>query len=499
MVKGVLYIMGKMRMQTEHNHSKLRCHRWLFLLAGFIVISTFAPLFCFCTSAALVPDNVKETRYYRSVGIGAAARIQGKVRFEKYPGKTGSSKLIKAKAGIVMDANSGAVLYGKNIDKTYPPASITKLLTALIVIENSDLDEMVNFTKSAMSNVESDSGNRFDMEEGDVMSVKDALHLLLLQSSNQAANALAEHVAGSNKAFVEMMNQKVAALGCVSSHFDNPSGLNGDTQYVSARDMAVISRAVFANPQLLEISSALKYKMPATINNPKPFIISTEHRMLKEEEVPYYYESAKAGKTGYLIKAGNTLVTYAEQDGKKLISVILKGRPYQYFLDGKALLEFGFDNFDNINVAEQESEYVTGETSVEIDGKSYLPSDLEIDSSGAVTVPKGGTFADLKHSLVTEIPDKHPDRSIAFIQYTYKGHKVGGAYLKTKDVPDTKMQSESTKSKSKTKSDSQAATKEEKGIPVWLILLLILAAFGGGGACLLYSGRVNRGRKGDWK
>lgn len=492
MVKGVLYIMGKKRMQTEHNYSKTGHYRRLFLLAGFIVISIFAPLFCFCTSAALVPDNAKETRYYCSVGIGAATRIQGKVRFEKYPGKTGSSKLIKAKAGIVMDADSGAVLYGKNIDKKYPPASITKLLTALIVVENSDLDEMVNFTKSAISNVESDSGNRFDMEEGDLMSVKDALHLLLLQSSNQAANALAEHVAGSNKAFVEMMNQKVAALGCVSSHFDNPSGLNGDTQYVSARDMAVISRAAFANSQLLEISSTLKYKMPATINNPKPFIISTEHRMLKKEEVPYYYKSAKAGKTGYLIKAGNTLVTYAEQDGKKLISVILKGRPYQYFLDGKALLKFGFDNFDNFNVAEQEREYVTGETSVEIDGKSYLPSDLEIDSSGAVTVSKGGTFADLKHSLVTEISTEHPERSVAFIQYTYKGHKVGGAYLKTKDVPETKTQSEPTKSESEKKSENQAVKKKENGVPVWLILLFVLAAFGGGGAYLFYARRRNR-------
>ncbi len=486
--------MGRKRMQTEHNHSKLRCYRWLFLLAGFIVTSAFVSLFCFCTSSALVPGNIKETRYYCSVGIEAAARIQGKARLEKYPGKTGSNKLIKAKAGIVMDADSGAVLYGKNIDKTYPPASITKLLTALIVIENSGLDGMVNYTKSAMSNVEADSGNRFDMEEGDLMLVRDALHLLLLQSSNQAANALAEHVAGSNKAFVEMMNQKIAALGCVSSHFDNPSGLNGDTQYVSARDMAVIARAAFANPQLLEISSALKYKMPATINNPKPFIISTEHRMLKKEEVPYYYKSAKAGKTGYLIKAGNTLVTYAEQDGKKLISVILKGSPYQYFLDGKALLEFGFDNFDNINVAEQEREYVTGDASVEIGGKSYLPSDLEIDRSGVVTVPKGSTFADLKHSLVTEISTEHPEQSVAFIQYTYKGYKVGGAYLKAKDVPETDTQPESTKLESEMKSEGQVR-KKEKGFPispVWLILLLVLAVFGGGSAYLIYSGKRDR-------
>ena len=156
------------------------------------------------------------------------------------------------------------------------------------------------------------------------------------------------------------------------------------------------------------------------------------------------------------------------------------------------MLKFGFDNFDNFNVAEQEREYVTGETSVEIDGKSYLPSDLEIDSSGAVTVSNGGTFADLKHSLVTEISTEHPERSVAFIQYTYKGHKVGGAYLKTKDVPETKTQSEPTKSESEKKSENQAVKKKENGVLVWLILLFVLAAFGGGGAYLFYARRRNR-------
>lgn len=487
-------IMGKKRMQIKHYYLAQGHYKWLFLLAGFIVTGTFLSLLCFRTVTALAPDLVKEVRHDSFARMETAPRIQKKVRFEKYPGKAGSNKLIKAKAGIVIDADSGAVLYGKNMDRTYPPASITKLLTALIVIENSDLDDMISFTKSAISNVESDSGNRFEMEEGDLMLVKDALHLLLLQSSNQAANALAEHVAGSNKAFVKMMNQKIEALGCVSSHFDNPSGLNGDTQYVSARDMAVIARAAFANPQLLEISSALKYKMPATINNPKPFIISTEHRMLKKEEVPYYYKAAKAGKTGYLIKAGNTLVTYAEQDGKKLISVILKGSPYQYFLDGRALLKFGFENFKNFNVAEQEKEYVTGETSVEIDGKRYLPSALEIDRSGAVTVPKGSTFADLKHSLVTEIPDEHPEQSVAFIQYTYKGHKVGGAYLKAKDVPEAETPTESTKSEAERKSEDQAEKKEEEEGAirlVWFILVLVLVVFGGGGAYVIYSRKRN--------
>lgn len=397
---------------------------------------------------------------------------------------------VEAEAGIVIDADSGAILFSKNIDQAYPPASITKLLTALVVLEHSKLDDTVTFTETAMNNVEPDSGNKYNLTAGDTMTVKDSLYLLLLQSCNQAGNALAEHVAESNEAFVAMMNEKIADLGCNSSHFDNPSGLNGDTQYVTARDMAVIARAAFANPQLLEISSALKYTVPATINNPEPFTIYTEHRMLKVEETPYYYEAAKAGKTGYLLKAGNTLVTYAEQDGKKMISVILKGSPGQYFLDGRALLQFGFRNFDNFNVAEQETNYVTGETPVEIGGKSYLPSELEIDGAGTVTVPKGAAFTDLQPELVTDFPNEHPERSVAFIQYTYEGRKAGGsggAYLKLKEeaVPEPSKEPESVP---ETVPEEKESEKERKFpiIPV-VVIVLVLAAALAGGAYLVYS------------
>lgn len=398
---------------------------------------------------------------------------------------------VEAESGIVVDADSGAVLFSKNIDETYPPASITKLLTALVVLENSKLDETVTFTESAMNNVEPDSGNKYNLTAGDSMSVEDSLYLLLLQSCNQAGNALAEHVAESNDAFVAMMNQKVADLGCTGSHFDNPSGLNGDTQYVTARDMALIARAAFANPQLLEISSALKHTIPGTINNPEPFTIYTEHRMLKVEETPYYYEPAKAGKTGYLLKAGNTLVTYAEQDGKKLISVILKGSPGQYFLDGRALLQFGFANFDNYNVAEQETGYVTGETLVEIGGKSYQPSDLEIDSAGTVTVPKGAAFTDLERELVTDFPDEHPERSVAFIQYTYEGRKAGGsggAYLKVKEEA---VVAPSTEAESTPETVPEEKKEDEKGkfpiIPVVIVVFVIVASLMGGGAYLTFA------------
>ena len=156
---------------------------------------------------------------------------------------------IQSEAGIVMDMDSGAVLFAQNIHEQKIPASITKLLTALVVIENTnDLDAPVTFSHDAIYNVESGAGNKFNLEEGDVLSVRQCLYAMLLQSSNQSANALAEYVAGSRQAFVDMMNQRIEELGCNESHFANPSGLNDDTQRTTAYDMAIIARACFQNP-----------------------------------------------------------------------------------------------------------------------------------------------------------------------------------------------------------------------------------------------------------
>lgn len=387
---------------------------------------------------------------------------------------------IQAEAGVVIDMDSGAILGGKAYDTPYPPASITKLLTALLVMENSKPDDMVTFSSSAINNVESDSGNKLNVAEGDKLSVEECLYSLLVHSCNQAANALAEHVAGSQEAFVKMMNDKTAALGCKDSHFDNPSGLNGGTQYVTARDMAAISRAAFAEPDIIRISGTLKHTFPPMINNPEGLTIYAENKLLLNRTDPssqYYYPPVKGGKTGYLLKAGNTLVTYAEKDGKRLISVILKGSPGQYYMDGKALLEFGFKNFTNTNVADTESAYTEGEAAVEVGGKSYLPADLVIDPAGAVTLPEGAAFTDLEHSLVTDFPGGHPDRSVAFIQYTYDGRKVGGAYLTQKEV-----QEPVTGSASQEETQPEADEKKEemkKGFslnPFLIIAMVVIAA-----------------------
>ena len=154
---------------------------------------------------------------------------------------------ISADGGILMDINSGAVLFEKNSHEPYYPASITKILTALIVIENCGLDETVTFSNTAVNTLEPNS-SILGARAGDTLSVRDCLYALLLQSANEVANALAEHCAGSMDAFAEKMNEKAAELGCTDSHFANPSGLNDPNHYVSAYDMALIAKAAFNNP-----------------------------------------------------------------------------------------------------------------------------------------------------------------------------------------------------------------------------------------------------------
>lgn len=365
-----------------------------------------------------------------------------------WPADTG----IMAEAGIVIDADSKAVLFGQKIHVPLPPASITKLLTALIVVENAEMDETVTFSHDAVYNVEAGSGNKLALDEGDQISVKDCLHMMLLLSSNQSANALAEHVAGSREAFVEMMNQRIGMIGCTESHFANPSGLNDDNQYVTAYDMALIAAAAFENESVFQISSTKKYTIGPTINNPEGANISMGHKILMAENQSnqYYCEGAVAGKTGFTSIAGNTLVTYATREGRNLLCVILKGSQPQYYLDGKTLLNFGFASFKNESIKNSET-FLGEQDQVECESGTYPVSQLRIED-GVITLPAGAQFMDAQRTLMTQLPKNSPEAAVAILQYTYHDRKVGSAYLF-----DTELEAELAAAREKAERDSMEA------------------------------------------
>lgn len=378
-----------------------------------------------------------------------------------WPSDTG----IESEAGIVMDADSGAVLFGQNIHVQKAPASITKILTALVVIENSSLDDTITFSHDAVYNVEDGSGNKNAIEEGDTLSVRDCLYLLLMRSSNQAANALAEHVGGSRDGFVKMMNEKTAELGCENSHFANPSGLNDDTQLTSVYDMALIASAAYKNDTLLTISKDKSYRLPATKNNPDGVTIQPEHKLLitTDTESPNYYPYAVAGKTGYTSVAGQTLVTYAIKDDRRQIAVTMKSTQATHYQDTIALLDFGFLRFENVNISENETAYTSGDQPVQIGDNSYQPSDLTMDTSAVITLPKDASFADAEKTVVTDLPEDAPQGAVALLSYKYNDRKIGQVYLISASAAEAEANGETASDDGNTASDSAASNTGASG------------------------------------
>ena len=378
-----------------------------------------------------------------------------------WPSDTG----IESEAGIVMDADSGAVLFGQNIHVQKAPASITKILTALVVIENSSLDDTITFSHDAVYNVEDGSGNKNSIEEGDTLSVRDCLYLLLMRSSNQAANALAEHVGGSRDGFVKMMNEKTAELGCENSHFANPSGLNDDTQLTSVYDMALIASAAYKNDTLLTISKDKSYRLPATKNTPDGVTIQPEHKLLitTDTESPNYYPYAVAGKTGYTSIAGQTLVTYAIKDDRRQIAVTMKSTQATHYQDTIALMDFGFLRFKNVNISENETAYTSGDQPVQIGDNSYQPSDLSMDTLAVITLPKDASFADAEKTVVTDLPEDAPQGAVALLSYKYNDRKIGQVYLISASAAEAEANGETASDDGNTASDSAASNTGASG------------------------------------
>ena len=343
---------------------------------------------------------------------------------------------ISADGGILMDINSGAVLFEKNSHEPYYPASITKILTALIVIENCGLDETVTFSNTAVNSLEPNS-SILGARAGDTLSVRDCLYALLLQSANEVANALAEHCAGSIDAFAEKMNEKAAELGCTDSHFANPSGLNDPNHYVSAYDMALIAKAAFNNPTFVEVDSTTYYDVPAgkLKQYPDGWRYYAHHRMLRRND-SLYYDGAIGGKTGYTEAAGNTLVTYAKNDNTYLVSVVLQSVNGAYS-DTKALLDYGFNNFSRTAVKDLPSKI----TRHLLPAEKYILKDYKDDTlfetrrTASVSLPSGvDTNALEKTYSITKNPAGLP---LLTVTYTYNDHVVGSArYYQTRLLSD---------------------------------------------------------------
>lgn len=330
---------------------------------------------------------------------------------------------IGAQSAILMDANTGVILYAKNIDEKLYPASTTKLMTCILAAENCKLDEMIKFSHNAVFSIERGSSN-IGIDEGQSMPLEECLYGILVASANEVANAVAEHIAGTTDDFAIMMNQKAAELGCKNTHFTNPHGLFDENHYTSAYDLALIAKAFFQNELLTKIGNTPSHHFQATATQPDDFIERNKHKLITGEIA---YEGIKGGKTGYTDEARQTLVTCAEQNGMKLICVVMKEESPEQFYDTVKLFSYGFTNFSAVNVSENETDYSIQNsnffnTSNDVFGNSKPI--LTLNQSSYLIMPKTITFDDLDSQISYEISGEN---EVAVIEYYYHGAYVGNA------------------------------------------------------------------------
>ncbi|HIX77469.1 MAG TPA: D-alanyl-D-alanine carboxypeptidase [Candidatus Fusicatenibacter merdavium] len=247
---------------------------------------------------------------------------------------------IYAESGILVDLDTQEILYSKNIDKQLYPASITKIMTTLIAIESSSPEDPVTFSQTALDSIEWDSSN-IGCRLNETLTMEQCWYAMMLNSANEVCCGVAEQIAGSIDAFVDLMNQKAAELGCTNTHFANPNGLPDENHYTTAHDMALIANAAYENETFRQVFTTRQYEIPPTSQYTETRYLYNHHKMM-QPDTEYYYEGCLGGKTGYTEAALNTLVTFASRSEKTLLCVTMRTQGRQVYTDTASLFDYGF-------------------------------------------------------------------------------------------------------------------------------------------------------------
>ena len=334
----------------------------------------------------------------------------------------------ESKSAILMEVNTGTILYEKKSNKKHYPASITKIMTSLLAIENCDMDEEVVFSADAVYKNEGDTSN-IGRDLGEVLTVEQCLYAVMLESANECAYALAEHVGeklgGDYRTFIDMMNDRAKELGCKNTHFNNSNGLPDEDHWVSAYDMALISAEAYKNEEFRKITGTCSYSIPVTNRCKEVHYGNNHHKMLYpfRGDDSQLYEYCTGGKTGYTTAANSTLVSYAEKDGLTLVCVVLDADSPAHYTDTRKLFDYGFENFKALSIAENDA--VAGDSV----GKNYgLMNTNEpyakLDENAYIVMPKTAEFSDAKFE---EDKENTESGTLARLKYTYAGRVVGQA------------------------------------------------------------------------
>ena len=347
--------------------------------------------------------------------------------------------VVSAESAILMEAETGTVLYAKNIHQKQYPASTTKILTALIATEQCQMDEMVTFSHDAVFDTPRDSSH-IAMDVGQAITMEQCLNAILIRSANEVPFAVAEHITGTSdwQVFADMMNQRAKELGCLNSHFVNPNGLPDENHYTTAYDLAMIGRAFFANEMLCQISLTRRLEIPASDTLPQAKVEINQMAIIPGGA--YAYEYLIGCKTGYTNAARSCLVSAAERDGMKLICVVMHDEsPYQYE-DTIALFDYGFSNFEKVNVAQTETKYDIDNTGFFYGGNDIFGSStpiLSLNRDDYIVLPRTASFADTESSISYDTSSEY---QAAVITSPYHGVDIGSVRVNfTVSQPRTHM------------------------------------------------------------
>lgn len=264
---------------------------------------------------------------------------------------------LSAESAILIDANTGEVLFEKDADTKRAPASMTKMMTAILVCENLKMDDVVKVSK----HVKTIGGSAVGLKVNEKIKVQDLLGAMLVYSANDCAVCLSEAVSGSEEEFGKLMTKRAEELGCTNTTFKNPSGLDADGHMSTARDMAIIAKKAMEFPEIAAVVSEGTYQMHKT-NKRDVMTVGTTDRLLFDtyswitvngKSRHPYYKYAKGIKTGFTDKAGGCLASYAVKGNQELISVVMKSTDMKRFSNAIKILDWGFDNFDAVKLVEK--------------------------------------------------------------------------------------------------------------------------------------------------
>ena len=289
-----------------------------------------------------------------------------------------------SESAVLIDAETGQVLYEKAMHEKRFPASITKIATVIVGLEELSLDDKIVMSEEAVFSVGRETSH-IALTTDEEITVRDAAYAALLMSANDACNGIAERASGSIDAFVALMNERAAEYGALNTHFNNANGLKDPEHYTTAYDMAMICRHAIQNSSFKEIFGSVTYEMAPNNKQPEKRLFANQHDMVNKTD--WHYEGIIGGKAGWTTAAQYTLVTAAERDGRCLIAVVMKSpRNENKYQDTTALLDYGFSEFTEVSFSAEE---------LSVEG-------VPLDGEAKFLIPADKTKSDVKISISEE-------------------------------------------------------------------------------------------------